>query len=231
MLDSEDLFFDLKTKAKSKAVTHKSTATQFKSWMSQKKHKLSKPGNMAKTIASGAGAAIPIPGLSIASDWVIQKAADRQRSKSHAKKKLKYDDSGRDDYHSVKWDIKELDVKHLDQSRLKLHMAADAYNKLAGKFWPDKTCERAYDLLFSEAIFNDRLDKLKMEAECLKAVADGILEWCDTLDSNLDRDKMHDDVIKALEHENCGKDCFHSPDGESKLVSYASRVRHFPGTL
>lgn len=230
MADPEELFYDIRVLA-NKAAKHETTSAQLKSWRQMKVHKLKKPGNIAKTIASGAGAAIPIPGISIATDWVIGKAVEWKRTKSHAQKAQKYSRQDEDDtYHKVKWDIKELDVKHLDQSRLKVIEELKKYNSLAGRFWPDKTCERAYELIYAVERTRYRMDKLRLEAAALRVVADEILLWCDQVDNAANYDALREQVIKALDHDSCGKDCYHSDDGESKLRATAARLRAYPSS-
>lgn len=229
MADPEDLFYDICVLAR-KAAKHETTSAQLKSWKQMKVHKLKKPGNIAKTIASGAGAAIPIPGISIATDWIIGKAVERKRAKSHTQKAQKYSNHEDDTYHNVKWDIKELDVKHLDQSRLKVADELKKYNSLAGRFWPDRTCERAYELIYAVERTRYRMSKLRLEAEALKVVADEILNWCDQVENAANYDALREQVINVLDHDSCGRDCYHSADGESKLRGTAARLRAYPSS-
>lgn len=205
----------------------RSGVARLVSFMGTKTHKWKKPGNVVKTAASGGGAAIPVPGVSIATDYIVGKVADKLRSKSHEQKKRKYDlqaankpDDPAARMKKMKFDVKDLDVKHLQESLRKVR------NQLEQMKNPGKgpsECHRAFQTAYRYHRALHRLDKLRLEAEAMVAVGEELVKYCkeqeDAIESRWDEVTGKVEAHLAHPPESCpaGPGCYNGPNGEQRL--------------
>lgn len=213
----------------------RSGVARLASFMGTKMHKWKKPGNVVKTAASGAGAAIPIPGVSIATDYIVGKVAATVRSKSHERKQRKYDiaTSREPDDPTVllkkmKFDVKNLDVKHLDESLRKVRNQLD---QLRNPGQGLSECHRAYQAAYRYFRALHRLDRLYLEAQAMVAVGREILKYCDEQENQIEAgwDAMKGQVEALLDHDadtcRAGSGCYNGSTGERRLREDAQKTR------
>lgn len=211
---------------------NRSGVPRLASFMGTKTHKWTKPGNVAKTAASGAGAAIPIPGVSIATDYIVGKVAEKIRNDSHARKQRKYhlktieqpaDPAAR--LKKMKFDVKELDVKHLQESLRKVR------KQLAQVGDPGRTqsdCQKAFQTAYRYRRALHRLQSLRLEAEAMAAVGRELVRYCGEQEDKMDDkwDEVAATVERLLAHESCaaGPGCYNGPQGEQRLRRDAEKL-------
>lgn len=205
------------------------------SFMGTKLHKWKKPGNVVKTVASGAGAAIPIPGVSIATDFIVNKVADKARASSHKRKQRKYNqlaDQSPDDptvrLKQMKFDVKNLDAKHLDESLRKVRRQLEMYANPGAGYSP---CHASFQTAYRYFRALYRLERLYYEAEGMVALGEEILRYCDEQADRIEGeyDEMLGRLGALLDHdpETCkaGAGCYNGPSGEQRLRNDAAKMR------
>lgn len=208
-------------------------AARLASFVGTKVHKWRKPGNVAKMGASAGGVFIPIPGLSIATDYVVGKVVEHWRSKSHKKKQRKYAMAAAaspDDpaalAKKMKFDVKDLDVKHLQESIRKVRNQLDMLAKPPAGL---SDCGRAFQTAYRYHRAVHRLDRLYVEAEAMVVVGEEILDYCEKIEEGLENgwDKMVKEVDDCLDHEICkaGAGCYNGDNGEQRLRRDAQDIR------
>lgn len=222
-----------------RAYKRKKTA-RFSSALKTKTHKWKKTGNVTKTVASLAGLAIPIPGISMATDWMVQRVVDKRRASVRKKKQRTYSNAG-DLEKEVKHGIKNIDVSELDRARYKVH---GQINSLNGLFSTPKfhgtQCELAFNLAYRYHRAVRRVELLKVRAQVLQGLAQQIITWCDQLETSLDakEDRIKKAVEDCLDHdpEDCGKlagggslpgaktGCFNSDSGDNEKQHLIQKV-------
>ncbi|MGD8321884.1 MAG: hypothetical protein PVJ02_15660 [Gemmatimonadota bacterium] len=232
MLDDREK--DILTIAMYSAEERKGVA-RLMSYMGTKMHKWKKPGNVVKTVASGAGAAIPIPGVSIATDYIVNKVADKARTSSHKKKQRKYNqlaDQDPDDptirLKQMKFDVKNLDAKHLDESLRKVRKQLQMYGNPGPGLSP---CHAAFQTAYRYFRSLYRLERLYYEAAGMVALGEEIMRYCDEQEERIDGewDQMLNRLEGLLNHDpatcKAGSGCYNGPNGEQRLRRDADKMR------
>lgn len=223
-----------------RAYNRKKTA-RFSSALKTKVHKWKKPGNVAKTAASLTGLAIPIPGISMGTDWVVQKVVDEMRASVRRKKKQGAYDGAGDLEKEVKHGIKNIDVSELDRARYKAHAQINSLNGLfSTPTFQCTQCEWAFNMAYRYHRAVSRVALLKIRAQVLQGLAQQIITWCDQLETSLDakEDRIKKAVEECLDHdpEDCGKlagggglpgaktGCFNSDSGDNEKQHLIQKV-------
>lgn len=204
--------------AKNRAFTPK-TQDQARHAVGDKLRKWKKPRDATKAVASGLTAVIPIPGVGLAVDTVIDKAISKVTGKSRARKA----ENAVGLQSQVKHQIKQLNVNDLDRARLKAKEELEAFNKLLAMTGTDEDlCELSFNLAYRFYRAQARTEILRTQAEVLKQVSEDILQWCDQLDTTLDaKEQTMENMLKQMynRHQNCGSKCLHTPAGKTALIS------------
>lgn len=211
---------------------NRTKAKKFKSFTGRKAKKAVKPKNIVKGVVTGLGGAIPVPGVSIATDWTYDKIAVKVRNRRAASKQRGYDNPEEDNtaaqLKKIKFDVKNFSLSHLDESRKRV---AEQATRLNG--WRQdhsrSLCQNAYDLAYRYNRLRVRVAKLKTEAEALKVIAEEILVYCNRATAELDDricDLVEVRIDELTEHDSdCGKNCFNDEQqGERNLLQVADEA-------
>lgn len=230
----EQLEQDIWEVARDKA-TYRTGIARFSSALGTKLHKWKKPGNIVKTTGKAGGALIPVPGLSIATDWVIEKIEGKMRE-HYREKRLEQADQAGDEYKKVKFEIKTLDISKLDRARYKAENQLTQLNStLHDSRRSLSQCVKAFGIAYRYHRAQHRAKLLRYQATAMKDVAENILHWCDQVETNLCSPaivrEVQDLFVATLDHEpkDCGgigaeKGCFNASGKPDELREMVKRI-------
>jgi hypothetical protein len=210
---SEEIMMVARDKARRRTRSQRvgsAIAGKFETWK--------KPRVLAKTLATAAIQAIPIPGVGALADWGKEKLNDyfKARWDAHRLNEARAQQAANpgldSDYKVLKFDIKNLEIDQLDKSRQKVMEQMKLYNQFAVK--QDSTCARAYNLAYRLERVQFRTDKLAALAGVLIQIGEDLLRFCNEVAGILAqaRRRLPDEIDFILLHPKCGSHCL----GEAK---------------
>lgn len=192
-----------------------------------KLHKWTKPKNIVKTVATGAIAAIPIPGVGVAADWVKEKALQYVGEKWHQRRldqaRSQRDGGGlEEEYKALKFEIKDFDISGLDTARRKAMRTILAYNQLLAPDPGKSPCERAYNLAYRLSRAQCRVGRLRALAETMQQLGSDLVAFCGEVERPMQNawERMPEelDLVLAGNHAMCKKSgCIITEEGERAL--------------
>lgn len=182
-----------------RANNRKKTA-KAKSMVGTKIRKWAKPKNATDTAVNLVTNFIPIPFVGGAISYGEQKITTELREG------LRKGGKDMDDYHLMKFQIKNFDLKQMDLARHKVKTNLDAYNQFGGSRF--KPCQTAFNVGYRFYRAEHRLSILTAMAETMKKVAEETLAYCKDQELKMDHDSMvkyADSLVANGNHKECEK--------------------------